>query len=296
MTDANHSGGGCCGGTRKITPSEPRPPSTGLAGGEGCGCGHPTETAADVSASKPVAAENADGGCCGGNEVRGHSHDGAAQPYRPISDAGAGDPLTDPVCGMRVDPATAKHRADHDGETYFFCSAGCRAKFVSDPVKYIALDQAAPLSHHHHDAAPVSGPGDANAIYTCPMHPEIRQKGPGHCPICGMGLEPLNATAAGGPNPELLDMSRRFWIGLSLALPVFVLEMGGHLFDLHHLVAPQISIWIQFGPGRSHAAEKNPQRKCEGRDLLSKKVRKHDGNLIGRCPVDQGWACQVNNS
>ncbi len=179
-------------------------------------------------------------------EGRGHSHDGAARLSHAIGDAGAAGPLTDPVCGMRVDSATAKHRADYDGQTYFFCSAGCRAKFIADPVKFITPDQSAHLAHHHHNAAPVSGPGDADVIYTCPMHPQIRQKGPGHCPICGMALEPLNATAADGPNPELLDMSRRFWIGLALSLPVFALEMGGHMFDLHHLIAPQISVWIQF--------------------------------------------------
>jgi P-type Cu+ transporter len=152
----------------------------------------------------------------------------------------------DPVCGMRVDPATAKHRADHDGKTYFFCSAGCRGKFLADPTKYIAQDDKALPMHHHYDATPVNVPGHADVIYTCPMHPQIRQMGPGHCPICGMALEPLNAADADGPNPELLDMSRRFWIGLALALPVFVLEMGGHLFDLRHVIAPQISVWVQF--------------------------------------------------
>src|SRR5258705_1707320 len=89
-------------------------------------------------------------------------------------------------------------------------------------------------------------PNNADVIYTCPMHPQIRHKGPGHCPICGMALEPLNAADSDGPNPELIDMSRRFWIGLALAAPVFLLEMGGHLFDLHQLIAPQLSVWIQF--------------------------------------------------
>jgi Cu+-exporting ATPase len=156
--------------------------------------------------------------------------------------------VKDPVCGMSVDPATAQHRADRAGETYFFCSAGCRAKFLADPSKYIGQsDTGHPVHHHHHhDAAPVAVPGGTDVIYTCPMHPQIRHKGPGHCPICGMALEPLNAADADGPNPELIDMSRRFWIGLALALPVFVLEMGSHLFDLHDLIAPQVSIWIQF--------------------------------------------------
>jgi Cu+-exporting ATPase len=168
---------------------------------------------------------------------------------REAADAGGVQPsmavtVKDPVCGMSADPATAKHRADHAGETYFFCSAGCRAKFLADPGKYLGQDDAMHHEHHHHDA--VAAPGAADVIYTCPMHPQIRHKGPGHCPICGMALEPLNAADADGPNPELIDMSRRFWIGLALALPVFLLEMGSHLFDLHLLIAPQISVWVQF--------------------------------------------------
>jgi Cu+-exporting ATPase len=142
---------------------------------------------------------------------------------------------------MSVDPSTAKHRAEHDGKTYFFCSAGCHAKFVADPGKYLGKQDSAPPTSHHHDAAPAS-----DVIYTCPMHPQIRQKGPGHCPICGMTLEPLNAAATEAPNSELIDMTRRFWVGLALALPVLALEMGGHLFDLHELIAPKLSLWIQF--------------------------------------------------
>ena len=86
----------------------------------------------------------------------------------------------------------------------------------------------------------------ADVIYTCPMHPQIRQIGPGNCPICGMTLEPLVASTEAEPNAELVDMTRRFWIGLALAAPVLVLEMGGHLFNLHHLLAPQASNWLQL--------------------------------------------------
>nr|WP_246088873.1 heavy metal translocating P-type ATPase [Phreatobacter stygius] len=137
---------------------------------------------------------------------------------------------------MDVDPATSRHRAEHAGKTYHFCSAGCRAKFEADPMRYLAPDQAAP-------AAPVPD----GTVYTCPMHPEIRQIGPGSCPICGMALEPDIVTADSGPNPELADMNRRFWIGLALTLPVFLLEMGSHLVPaLHHLVPPATSIWIQL--------------------------------------------------
>jgi P-type Cu+ transporter len=91
-------------------------------------------------------------------------------------------------------------------------------------------------------------PMSAGVIYTCPMHPQIRQVGPGNCPICGMTLEPVRATEEVGDNRELVDMTRRFWVGLVLTLPVLVLEMGGHIpaLGLHDLVPPRISTWIQF--------------------------------------------------
>jgi P-type Cu+ transporter len=142
---------------------------------------------------------------------------------------------TDPVCGMAVDPQETPHHADHAGHAYHFCSAGCRSKFVSDPDGYLDKEQ---------QPAPAA-PEDT--IWTCPMHPEIRQDHPGACPICGMALEPATVTADSGPSPELADMSRRFWIGLALALPVLLLEMGGHLFPgLHHIVPMVLSIRIQM--------------------------------------------------
>ncbi|MCC6946384.1 MAG: heavy metal translocating P-type ATPase [Bradyrhizobiaceae bacterium] len=140
---------------------------------------------------------------------------------------------TDPVCGMQVDPHTAKHRAEHEGRTYYFCNPRCREKFLADPARYLEKDKAPP--------APVP----EGTIYTCPMHPEIRQVGPGSCPICGMALEPLLVTADSGPNPELADMTHRFWIGLVLTLPVAALEMGQHLLELH-LLEQQTSNWVQF--------------------------------------------------
>ena len=100
--------------------------------------------------------------------------------------------------------------------------------------------------HHHHSRAPAPAPADPGAIYTCPMHPQIRQAGPGSCPICGMALEPVIATLDDAPNAELGDMSRRFWIALALTAPVFGLEMGGHLIDLHALISPERSDWFQF--------------------------------------------------
>ncbi|MFN3735647.1 copper-transporting P-type ATPase [Hydrogenophaga sp.] len=102
--------------------------------------------------------------------------------------------------------------------------------------------------HHHPPVAPprAASPAPQGAEYTCPMHPQIRQIGPGHCPICGMALEPVVASADAGESPELRDMTRRFWIALALTLPVFALEMGAHLIDLHHLVAPHTSNAIQL--------------------------------------------------
>lgn len=138
---------------------------------------------------------------------------------------------TDPVCGMQVDPHTAKHRAQHHGRTFYFCSGKCREKFVANPEKYLNPQEAAPVPE--------------GAEYTCPMHPEIRQTGPGACPICGMALEPLIASAETGPNPALLDMKRRLWIAALLSLPVVALEMGGHLFGWHPL-PPQTSNWVQL--------------------------------------------------
>jgi Cu+-exporting ATPase len=141
----------------------------------------------------------------------------------------------DPVCGMQVDALTSTHRFDQRGQTFHFCSARCREKFGADPDSYLRPSaQSAP-------AAP------EDAIFTCPMHPEVRQQGPGSCPICGMALEPLVATAEAPANHELIDMTRRFWIGLVLALPVFALEMGGHLpwLDLHQIVPERLSAWIQ---------------------------------------------------
>jgi Cu+-exporting ATPase len=152
---------------------------------------------------------------------------------RHADEAAAGRAI-DPVCGMTVDPATSKHRFEHRGTTFHFCSAGCRAKFEADPGRFLTPQAAAPARPH--------------ATYTCPMHPQIRQQGPGGCPICGMALELLEVTAEAAPNHELQDMTRRFWIGLVLTLPVFVLEMGGHIpvLGLHGLVPPQVSVWIQF--------------------------------------------------
>jgi Cu+-exporting ATPase len=158
-----------------------------------------------------------------------HTHDHAA-----ASDTA--HKVKDPVCGMMVDPHTTAHRTDHGGRPYYFCSAGCREKFLADPERYV--DPSATEAK----AEPVP----EGTTYTCPMHPEIRQVGPGSCPICGMALEPVLVSLDTGPNEELIDMTRRFWIGLVLTLPVFVLEMGGHLLGLDHLISQRTSNWIQM--------------------------------------------------
>jgi len=168
-------------------------------------------------------------GCGHQNEHGQHGHGAAQEADMSL--------VTDPVCGMRVDPTTSEHRVTHEGTTFHFCSAACRTKFQADPGKYLK-PKAEPAP-----TAPGKG-----AIYTCPMHPQIRQVGPGNCPICGMTLEPVEVTAEAAPNDELVDMSRRFWIGLVLTVPVVALEMGAHIprLGLHQFLSPTMSTWIQF--------------------------------------------------
>jgi P-type Cu+ transporter len=168
------------------------------------------------------------GACCSGHGDTGHDH-GHHDHQAHESSA-----VRDPVCGMTVNSETSKHRFDNNGKTFHFCSAGCRTKFAADPLAYLEKDKRP-------KAAVPEG-----TIYTCPMHPEIRQVGPGSCPICGMALEPDVVSLDAPPNPELADMTRRFWVGLVLALPAVVLEMGGHLVGGHGWVDPTLSNWIQF--------------------------------------------------
>jgi Cu+-exporting ATPase len=142
-----------------------------------------------------------------------HAH---AQHHSSIEQSAAS--ARDPVCGMSVDPANAEHFAEHAGTIYHFCSARCREEFVAAPASYLEPSARAP--------APA---GAADAIYTCPMHPEVRQKGPGDCPICGMALEPEMVTRDEGPSAEYLDMRRRFIVGALLSVPLVVVAMGRHL-------------------------------------------------------------------
>ena len=157
-----------------------------------------------------------------------HGHHGHGADHSAAATA------TDPVCGMKVDPKTSTHRTTHEGTTYHFCSAKCREKFVANPTQYVMPGKR---------PTPAAAPG---TIYTCPMHPQIRQIGPGSCPICGMALEPEQASLDEGPSHELINMQRRFWIGTALTVPVAALEMGGHVLGLDHLDDQQTSNWIQF--------------------------------------------------
>ncbi|WP_043114248.1 heavy metal translocating P-type ATPase [Solimonas soli] len=170
-------------------------------------------------------------GCCG-------------QQTAATADAAA----TDPVCGMRVDPAKSPHRHMHGGELFHFCSARCAQKFAADPSPYVHASHGGPA--HHADPAPAAAP--PGAIWTCPMHPEVRQDHPGSCPKCGMALEPDAPLSGPGANAEddgeLRDMRRRFAIGASLSVPLLWLTMGdrlpGALGPLHWL-AHGASAWLQ---------------------------------------------------
>jgi Cu+-exporting ATPase len=139
----------------------------------------------------------------------------------------------DPVCGMTVDPGKTAHHAEHGGVTYHFCCGGCRSKFVADPHRYLGETPR---------RQPAAAPG---ATYTCPMHPEIRQQGPGTCPICGMALEPEAPSLDEGPNPELVDFTRRTWVSAVLAVPLLILSMGAEMLGLR-LVPPAWSAWVQL--------------------------------------------------
>jgi YHS domain-containing protein len=142
--------------------------------------------------------------------------------------------VNDPVCNMTVDPHTAKHKHSHEGRPYYFCSAKCRQKFIADPAAYSVKDSK------------LAARAPEGTIYTCPMHPQVQQAGPGSCPICGMALEPETVSADTMANPELADMTRRFWIAFALTAPVFILEMGAHLTSLHQYIGQQTSNWVQL--------------------------------------------------
>jgi len=155
--------------------------------------------------------------------------------------ATAGPIATDPVCGMTVDTTASKPSHTHDGTDFHFCSQRCHDKFVVDTEYYISG------AHKEADKDLPSG-----TLYTCPMHPEIVQEGPGDCPICGMALEPMGIPAEdAGPNPELVDFRRRFWVGAVLTVPLLVLTMGPlvGLGFIRDILGERATLWIEFGLG-----------------------------------------------
>jgi len=151
----------------------------------------------------------------------------------------AADPASvrDPVCGMTVDPAATRHHSQHAGHTYHFCSNRCRERFETDPPRYLS------------PASSVAATATAGEVqWTCPMHPQIVRNEPGSCPICGMALEPMIPAAGEGTNPELRDMTRRFWVGVALAVPLVAIAMGEHIAKpaLDSLIGPGAAVWVQL--------------------------------------------------
>jgi Cu+-exporting ATPase len=142
---------------------------------------------------------------------------------------------TDPVCGMTVDPHAGKPTESFGGRTYFFCSEGCRKKFAADPERYL-------------DKTGEPEPLPPGTLYTCPMHPQIVQEGPGPCPICGMALEPMGALPEEIDNAELIDFTRRLWVAAPLSLALLALDMGAHVFaiDLLPFLSPHAEQWLKL--------------------------------------------------
>jgi len=138
--------------------------------------------------------------------------------------------IKDPVCGMMVDPQKAAGKFEHSGKTYFFCSPRCKERFEKEPEKFLAAPGTAGMEHAHATTPPASA---QNIRYTCPMHPEVVQIGPGSCPICGMALEPMDIIAGEQADPEYDSMRKRLWVGAALSLPLLVLSMAGEALGLH---------------------------------------------------------------
>jgi Cu+-exporting ATPase len=183
-----------------------------------------------------------------------HEHDGRTYHFcaARCRDRFVAAPLdyieaTDPVCGMAVNRADARHLAKHDGQRYYFCSARCREKFTAEPASYLT-------------GKPAPQPMPDGTVYTCPMHPQIQQLGPGDCPLCGMALEPAGIPAADDePNPELVDFKRRFLVGALLSVPILVLAMGPMLgLPVREWIGERVATWAELVlatpvryPGRS---------------------------------------------
>ncbi|HEX5062358.1 MAG TPA: heavy metal-binding domain-containing protein, partial [Kofleriaceae bacterium] len=172
-----------------------------------------------------------------------HSH-GHANAHHQHDAMPGSDAARDPVCGMTVKPTTA-HRTMHDGHEVLFCSARCREKFLANPAQYTKSAE-----HTHAKAPPAPAvpapthPVAGTVEYTCPMHPEIVRDAPGSCPICGMALEPRVPTLEAGPDPELLAMTRRFWISAGLSLPLLVIVMSERVGVT--LLAGRTRVWVEL--------------------------------------------------
>ncbi len=208
--------------------------------GHSCHChgSDPKETGAGNVVRDPVCGMTVDPAA----DKPTHEHDGRLFHFcnpgcRDKFAKSPADYLTaeDPVCGMKVDRAAARHMAKHEGRRFYFCSSRCQEKFEAEPAKYL-------------DGRPAPEPMPKGTQYTCPMHPEIVQDGPGDCPLCGMALEPMGIpTGEEGPNPELVDFTRRFWIGAALTLPVLVLAMAPHLgLPLRQMLGEATASWAEL--------------------------------------------------
>ncbi|WP_291984697.1 heavy metal translocating P-type ATPase [Candidatus Accumulibacter sp. ACC007] len=168
-----------------------------------------------------------------------HSH--ATHDLPPGHDAAGAKTVKDPVCGMSVTLGAGKPSFEHDRKTWHFCSQKCRDKFAADPAHY--------LTGAHKKQAEQAPPAPAGTQYTCPMHPEIVRDAPGDCPKCGMALEPMGVpTGDEGPNPELVDFRRRFWIGALLTVPLLVLTMGPFLGlgFVRDLLGERTAQWVEL--------------------------------------------------
>jgi Cu+-exporting ATPase len=167
-----------------------------------------------------------------GHSHESHTHEPKHSCCSTHAVATEGATVIDPVCGMQVDPAKTEHHATHAGMAYHFCSARCHERFIADPAKYLSLSKAEPVA-----------PAPAGTIYTCPMHPQIRQVGPGTCPICGMALEPGMPSLEDEDNPELRDFTHRFWWTLPLTASVLVLAMLGHRVTF---LSTEVRTWVEL--------------------------------------------------
>ncbi len=204
-----------------------------------------------------------------------------AHPHETEARGAAGDVVRDPVCGMTVDPAVGKPQAEHGGRTFHFCSTSCQGKFIASPERYLTaedpvcgmqVDRATARHFLRHEGAgvyfcsgrcgerfkaapqdflgdrPAAAAAPAGTQYTCPMHPEIVRDGPGSCPICGMALEPMGVpTGEEGPNPELVDFTRRLWVSAVLSLPLLLIAMGPMVgLPVREWLGEGLAAWLEL--------------------------------------------------